>query len=318
LSFGFSLGFDVHIGCIFSNRDYAMKGSKYLSVAAVGLWLTGGIWVSALQTGVVVGRGKGSAIGKKLPMETQPVAAVSSAGISISSGGELLLTDSSGRRTGFNPAGGGGLEEIPHANYTNDSIDDPSDDSDDPASIDEKRLDMMPPQPGTYTLSVYGTRNGAYDLEFRTDSGDSVPPPSSTVLEAVPAWVGSRQSYSLTIPPGGGPIDVSGAFMGAQQGKASARLLTYASTLASDSSLPAGAKSFPVVIFYGAQAISSTFSATLDGTAITASFHPASGRFDIVQVPLHPGRNVLELSIAGSGAAVGTPVKDRLVFTVAP
>jgi hypothetical protein len=295
-----------------------MKGSKYLSIAAVGLLLAGGIWVSAQQTGVVVGRGKGSAIGKKLPMETQPVAAVSSAEIVLYSGGELLLTDSSGRRTGFDPAGGGGLKEIPDATYADESFDDPFDDSGDPAGTDDKTIDIRPPQPGRYTLTVYGTRAGGYDLEFRTDSGDSSRPPSSTILKAVPAWVGSRQSYSLTIPPGGGPIDISGAFMGAQQGKASARLLTYASPLASDSSLRARTKSFPVVIFYGALAIPSTFSATLDGKAIAASFHPAPGRFDIVPLPLHPGRNVLELSIAGSGAAGGTPVKDRFVFTVAP
>jgi hypothetical protein len=315
LSFDFSLRFDVHIGCIFSNRDYVMKGSKYLSVAAVGLLLAGGIWVSALQTGVVIGKGKGSAIGKKLPMETQPVAAVSSVEISIQSGGELLLSDSLGRRTGFDPGSRRTLTEIPDATYGDDSFDDPSDNSGDPAGVEEKTLDLRPPQPGMYELTVYGTRNGAYDLEFDGSNGLTDHP--RRVLEAVPAWVGSRQSYSLTIPPGGGPIEISGAFTGAQQGNASARLLTYASPLASDSSLRTGTKRFPVVIFYGARAISSTFSATLDGTTITASFHPASGRFDIVQVPLHPGRNVLELSIAASGATGSATVQDRFVFTVA-
>jgi hypothetical protein len=292
-----------------------MKGSKCWSVAAVGLLLAGGIRVSAPQTGAVAGKGPGSALGKKPPMETHPATVASSLTISLHSGGQMLLTDSLGRRTGFNPAGGRGLKEIPHATYGNESIDDPFDDSGDPASTDEKTLDLRPPQPGSYALTVYGTRDGAYDLEFRSANGLSSRSPM--VLEGVPAWVGSRQSYSLTIPSGGGPIEISGAFMGAQQDKESARLLTYASPLAGDSTLPAGTKTFPIVIFYGAQAIPSTFSVTLDGAAITAGFHPVSGRFEVVSLRLHPGRNVLELSIAGS-ASGGAPVRDRFVFTVGP
>lgn len=294
-----------------------MKLSTYCSVGLLALVLGSGVWAWTTQRDTVAGKDPGSALSKK-PVETPPAAARTSLArssviISLHSGGELLLTDSLGRRTGFNPAGGETLSEIPHATYANDSIDDADEDSGDAAtSTDEKNLDLRPPQPGTYTLTVYGTRAGAYDLELFATSGKSEQ--QRTVLPNVPSTPGSRQSYSVVIPSNGGPVEVLGAFPGRQQGTESTHLLTYASPTAADFSLPAATTSFPMIVFYGAQAVPSTFSATLNGKEMTASFHPGAKPFEIVSLSLHPGRNILELSIA---RAAGPPVKDQFVFSVA-
>ncbi len=289
-----------------------MKGPIYLSATLLALWVAGGMWASAAQTGAVAGKEPGSAARRRLPAATTPGRPASSLVISLHSGGELALMDSEGRRTGFNPDNKMTLSEIPHASYGDDSIDDASDDSAGAAGTDEKTLDLRPPQPGSYTLTVYGTGNGAYDLELHSTSGTVSHP--RTVLAHVPASVGSRHSYSLTVPSGGGPVEVSGGFGGSQD-KGSERLLTYASPLAGESNLPTGTTSFPIIIFYGAQAIPSTFSAVLNGVSITASFHPGVRRFEIVPLRLRPGRNVLELGMAGSA---GENVNHRLVFSVGP
>jgi hypothetical protein len=294
-----------------------MKLLTYCSMGLLALVLGSGIWAWNTQRGAVAGNGPGTALGKK-PVETPPALArtssfsKSSVVISLHSGGELLITDSFGRRTGFNPTDEQMLSEIPHATYSNDSIDDADDDSGDAASTDQKSLDLRPPQPGIYILTVYGTRAGAYDLELFAASDKNKQ--QRMVLPSVPSTPGSRQSYSVVIPSNGGPVEIFGAFPGSHQSTEATHLLTYASPTTANSTLPPGTSSFPFIVFYGAQVVPSTFSATLNGKEITTSFHPGAKPFDVVSLNLYPGRNVLKLDVAGS---VGPPVQDQFVFAIA-
>lgn len=133
------------------------------------------------------------------PASTEPAAAgaaYSALIISLHSGGEMLLTDASGRRTGYNETNGNSWQEIPNSTYGDESIDAPDDD----ASTDEKSLDLRPPTPGVYTLTVFGTREGAYDLELRATKGTELEPP--IVIRNVPSRPGSRETYTVSIPAG--------------------------------------------------------------------------------------------------------------------
>lgn len=133
------------------------------------------------------------------PVSTEPAAAggaYSALIISLHSGGEMLLTDASGRRTGYNETNGNSWQEIPNSTYGDESIDAPDDD----ASTDEKSLDLRPPAPGVYTLTVYGTREGAYDLELRAAKGTELEPP--IVIRNVPSRPGSKESYTVSVPAG--------------------------------------------------------------------------------------------------------------------
>jgi hypothetical protein len=142
------------------------------------------------------------------PVTAEPAAvgAYSALIINLHSGGEMLLTDASGRRTGYNQANGSSWQEIPNSTYGDESIDAPDDD----ASTDEKSLDLRPPAPGVYTLTVYGTREGAYDLELRATKGAELEPP--IVIRDVPSTPGSKETYTISVPAGReGTVGISSA-----------------------------------------------------------------------------------------------------------
>jgi H+/Cl- antiporter ClcA len=83
-----------------------------------------------------------------------------------------------------------------------------------------------------------------------------------------------------------------------------------------ETDLPAGTTSFPLLIFYDPAVIASSFAATLNGDAVSSSFHPTPGGFELVNIPLVSGANVLILTISGNfGGHVATD-KDRLTFGV--
>lgn len=130
------------------------------------------------------------------PSSTEPTTAdtYSALIINLHSGGEMLLTDASGRRTGYDQTNGGSWQEIPNSTYGDDSIDALDDD----ASTDEKSLDLRPPAPGVYTLTVYGTQEGAYDLELRATKGTELEPP--IVIRDVRSRPGSKETYTISVP----------------------------------------------------------------------------------------------------------------------
>lgn len=76
---------------------------------------------------------------------------------------EAVITDPAGRRLGFDPATGGGFNEVPEASYDSSGLGTLADDS----IIDEpswKEIYFNSPVDGEYTVTVIGTRAGKYTL----------------------------------------------------------------------------------------------------------------------------------------------------------
>lgn len=79
---------------------------------------------------------------------------------------EMLVTDPSGNRTGYNPTNGQSYNEIPGSSYSSETIAD----DDDPTGTNQlpvtKVMDVPAPANGNYTLQVFGTGAGTYTLDF--------------------------------------------------------------------------------------------------------------------------------------------------------
>jgi hypothetical protein len=236
--------------------------------------------------------------------------------VTIHSPAELLITNSAGQQTGFDPTTNTSFDQIPNSAYIDDSITDVTDDSDTPAQADSKVLDLGAPAADTFTLTVTGTDFGTYSLEFV--SFDPNFQPASTAIHDVPTSPGAVQTFTFTTPiVAGQPFPLSGAFDGGgQRPKDVNHFLSYANPTSSSTTLPTGTTSFPLMIFYDSRDIASTFTAVLNGSDVSSMFHPAPGTFEVVNIPLVGGSNVLKLSIDGNLPSRVATDTDRLVFDV--
>src|SRR5262249_2706318 len=157
-------------------------------------------------------------------------------------------------------------------------------------SIQAKNLEISPVAGGTYTLAVQGVKKGSYDLDFHALSSRFKD--SQITLKDVEIATGAQHLYLLKgEAANGGSLESSGGFSGSVTATNSDRLLTYASPTALETQLPAGTQTFSLVVGYDARARTDSFSAELDGKPISGMFHPAPGKLEKVQIPLHPGRN---------------------------
>lgn len=236
--------------------------------------------------------------------------------VAIHSPAELLITNSAGQRTGFDPATNTSFAEIPNAVYVDDSITDIEDSSDDPAQSDSKVLDLGSAAADTYTLTVTGTDTGTYNLEL--SSFNPTFQEAFTALHDVPTFAGAVQTFTFTTPIAAGQaFPLAGGFDGGgQRPRDVNHFLTYGNPTDSKVTLATGTAVFPLMIFYDSRDIASTFSAVLGGSDITSMFHPVPGTFEVVNIPLIPGSNVLKASIDGDlGTRIATD-SDRLVFDV--
>jgi hypothetical protein len=73
--------------------------------------------------------------------------------ISVEYGAQLLLIDSQGRKSGYDPATGQVLDGIPGAVYVNDSITDATDNSPDAAEAESRVLDIQSQGSEQYSLT---------------------------------------------------------------------------------------------------------------------------------------------------------------------
>lgn len=236
--------------------------------------------------------------------------------VTIHSPAELLITNSAGQQTGFDPITNTSFDQIPNSAYVDDSITDVTDDSDTPAQSDSKVLDLGAAAADTYTLTVTGTDVGTYSLEFV--SFDPNFQPASSAIHDVPTSPGAIQTFTFTTPIiAGQPFPLSGGFDGGgQRPKDVNHFLTYANPTSTTTPVPLGTASFPLMVFYDSRDIASTFTAVLNGSDISSMFHPAPGTFEVVNVPLIGGSNVLKLSISGNLPNRTATDTDRLVFDV--
>jgi len=235
--------------------------------------------------------------------------------IALGSPAELLLTDSSGRRTGINSAAGTRFEEIPGSSYAADIIDPP--DEPDGKGIDTKMLMVSPLPDGPYTLAVQGTSSGTYVLEFQYLGVDHVGEAKAAIRD-IPIAHGTVHTYRFTAPVAtNGGFRLEGGFDGGgQRPRDVNKFLSYAAVSQSRTDLPAGSTTYPMIVFYDSTIIANSLSATINGTILTSLFHPVPGSFETVLIPLRKGSNTLQLSIDGNLSNRAATDTDRLVFQV--
>jgi hypothetical protein len=101
--------------------------------------------------------------------------------LSLSTGGaaDLVLTDSSGRRTGFDNATGIVVREIAHSAYFRDDLG--SDEAVDAPAETAHLIHVLQPGQGVYTLSVTGLQLGVFHIIVRAFSQDGSAQPPLTV-----------------------------------------------------------------------------------------------------------------------------------------
>lgn len=236
--------------------------------------------------------------------------------VKIHSPAELLITNSAGQRTGLDPVTNTSFNEIPGAAYFDDTITDLEDTSDDPAESDSKTLDLGAPAADTFTLTVTGTDVGTYSLELT--SFDPSFQQTGTALQDIPTSPGAIQTFTFTTPiVTGQSFPLSGGFDGGgQRPRDVNHFLSYGNPTTDKVTLPTGTSTFPLLIFYGTQNVVGSFSAVLNGTDVSTLFNPTPGTFEVINIPLQAGSNVLKLSMDGNlGTRVATDT-DRLVFDV--
>jgi Peptidase_C39 like family len=234
--------------------------------------------------------------------------------IRLHSPAELLLTNPAGQRTGLDPITNTVFKEDPNTSYDDISIGDDEDETQ--PGIEEKEMMVGVPPSGDYTLQVTGTDTGTYVLEFlgRDTTGASL----QTVFPPLPTAPGVVHTFTIHMNLATGtPPAFAGAFDGGgQRPRDVNKFLTYSSPVASQTTASAGSTSFPLIIFYDPAVLPASFAATANGTVVTNLFNPQPGTFEIVNVPVTSGRNVIELSIDGALPTRTARDTDRLVIQV--
>ncbi len=229
---------------------------------------------------------------------------------------QLLLTDPSGRRLGVDPVTGEAYDEIPNAYYDDVGLDD--DETGDREIDPPKQLYLPRPDSGDYSLTVLGTGDGTYTADFV--AADANGTESTSQIQDVPIATGQIQNLSFHYDSTAGStstLQLAGGYDGGgQRPRDVNKFLSYGNPSESQTQLPAGTQTFPLLIFYASATDPSTFSAVLDGNDITALFNPQPGTSEIVELPLGSGRNVLKVSIDGQLPKRTATDTDRLVFKV--
>ncbi len=255
--------------------------------------------------------------GQKLP-GTQTLARFpGGVDITLQGDAEMLLTDPAGRRTGSDPLSDRSFAENPDASAGDDSIDDPNDNSDNPINIQAKKMEISPAINGLYTLTIQSARRGAYDLELAALSPEFQG--SKIGLKDVQIEARARHLYLFKgEAANGGNLTLSGGFNGrtGASNDSDQKILTYAAPVSNQTNLPAGTRTFSVVVFYDSHANAGSFSATLDGHSVASMFHLMPGTFEKVDLSLHPGKNELVLSITGNLPGGMVTDLDHLEFVV--
>ena len=184
---------------------------------------------------------------------------------------------------------------------------------------ESKILSVAKPMDGDYTLQVIGTGADSYGVHFRV-SGDWNGVYRTEAVGEFDGYItpGEIHSYGLNFVRANGPtLALHGGFDGGgQRPKDVNKFLSYISPTNSQTKLPAGTASFPLMLAYSKDIIAATFKAVLNGIDVTSSFKPVMGGHETVVIPLAAGRNVIELSVDGALTTRTARDADRLVFIV--
>lgn len=212
----------------------------------------------------------------------------------------LSLTDEQGRSTGV--VGGNMLLQIPGSFYL------PSDTN--PAVL------IANAPAGAYSLGVTGTNSGPYALSVAVADMRTSAVQQANVTGDISQ--GETVKFNMQLDGSTSPsLTFSAGFDGGgQRPRDVNKLLSYINVTGTSTDLPLGATSFALNVVYGRTVVPSTFTATLNGTDISAQFNVVPGTSQMVTLPLGRGRNVLELGVQGLVGTRTVADKDRLVFSV--
>jgi hypothetical protein len=175
----------------------------------------------------------------------------------------------------------------------------------------------MRPTEGEYYVTVTGTGEGTYDLSIRGHDLQGLA--SGAKVEDVPIIPGVVHSYAFEFEKSlKSGIGIAGGLYGGkgQRPKDVNRFLSYANIVDNRVELPAGTTSFSLVTVYGSTIIPGSLVATLDRSDISDAFAPMQGGSEVVDIPLHDGRNVLTISVEGNVLDRVARDTDRIVFLV--
>jgi hypothetical protein len=114
----------------------------------------------------------------------------------------FVVTDSQGRRTGFNPLTNTSYSEIPEAGYTNQSIDTPNEDGFLPKTlVAERYYSANEVSSGQYQVQVFGVESGTYYLDYRGYDSSGSTNASSHRVGDIQAGATASQSFTHSTDP---------------------------------------------------------------------------------------------------------------------
>lgn len=143
-----------------------------------------------------------------------PPGDISSLVVSVGDGAELLVTDSAGNRTGFDP-GQGRVEEIPRSVYFRDSLE--NDETGEPPTETTHSAPIFQPAQGTYRILLTGLKTGLFQVLIDAFAQDGTPQPQLRITGF--SGGGSATSFEIQFVSSSGGVTQA------------VRLATFASTL---------------------------------------------------------------------------------------
>ncbi|KWT78418.1 C39 family peptidase [Candidatus Magnetominusculus xianensis] len=239
----------------------------------------------------------------------------------LHSPGELLITDSLGRRIGYDPNSGIRYNEIPNSYYDYLYPDDDTEPY--PTELLEheyKELYIGRPVAGDFKLQVIGTGTGNYELDISSWNPDVSNSLGTKIFDNVPITPNEVHIYGFNYSKLTTDLDFSaldGNFDGKGQRPTDVnKFLSYVTPTSSPVTLAQGKTSYTLVIVYDKNIKAETFTAALNGNDVTSLFRPKAGRAEAVTLNLNQGRNTLVLSVDGTLPSRMATDTDRLVFIV--
>jgi len=226
---------------------------------------------------------------------------------------EAMVIDPLGRKLGFDPIKSKHYSEIPWSAYGGPVMGMTTSEKATPL----KETEIVSAVNGDYIVKIFGTGVGKYSISVGTHNTLRQHHGVGLVSD-IPISLNMIHTYSVHYESSNlSATFVSGGFDGGgQRPKDGNKFLSYANPSDSQTDLPTGTTTFPLMIFYGNNSMTSTFKATLNGVDITNLFSPTAGNHETVNLPLSPGRNVLSLSTDGNLPTRVATDTDRLVFIV--
>lgn len=217
-------------------------------------------------------------------------------GVTLHYGAQVMVTDSEGRKSGYDPNTQQLVKSILGTSYYEDSITDATDDSSDPATSESKVLEIQTNTPQRYFVSVLPADASEYAIEF--SCGGANTSRNHVSADEIPIESGDHDAFVVEASPAcSSDSFVSGALK--IENPSGASLLTYAYPSSNSVKIASG-HPFRMVAVYSQWINPSSFTATLDGRTIVNLFKPKQNGIEGVNVPVSRGRHIIQLGASGT------------------